>query len=141
MWKYEYSIITEATPELIWRLYRNVSEWKKWDKDIVDVKIDGPFEKGVTGYLTFMGQKPLLFSLTEVKENEFFSNTSVLEHVGIKIDFYHQIEIHHTKTKVTHGVVISGPNSEVIGNQMGPMITQGIPSSMSKLDMLARGGI
>ncbi|TKI72623.1 hypothetical protein FC756_00740 [Lysinibacillus mangiferihumi] len=141
MWKYENSIITEAKPELIWKLYRNISEWKEWDKEIIDVMLDGPFEKGGTGYLALIGQEPLPFKLTEVKENEFFSNTTVLEQIGIQIDFNHRIEIHNSKTRVTHGVVILGPNSEKMGNKIGPLITQGIPNSMSNLDMLARGRI
>jgi hypothetical protein len=141
VWKYEYSIITEATPELIWELYRNISEWTKWDKDVIDVKVDWPFDKGVTGCMTLTGQKPFLFTLTEVKENESFSNTTILEHAGIQSDFHHRIEIHNTKTKITHGVVISGSNSEMIGNQIGPMITKGIPNSMTNLEMLARGDI
>lgn len=52
VWKYEHSIITEAKPESIWALYRNIYDWKKWDKEIIDVMLDGPFEKGGTGYLT-----------------------------------------------------------------------------------------
>ncbi|MFE6167461.1 SRPBCC family protein [Viridibacillus arvi] len=141
MWKYEHSIITEATPDSIWELYRNISEWTKWDKDVIDVKLDGPFDKGVTGCMTLTGQEPFLFTLTEVKENEFFSNTTVLERAGIQLDFHHRIERHKTKTKVTHSVVISGSNAEMIGNQIGPMITKGIPNSMTNLEMLARGDI
>ena len=43
MWKYENSIITEATPEAIWKLYNNVDKWKKWDDSILEVKINGSF--------------------------------------------------------------------------------------------------
>ncbi|WHY44692.1 SRPBCC family protein [Lysinibacillus pakistanensis] len=141
MWKYENSIITEATPEAIWKLYNSVDKWKKWDGSILEVKINGPFEEGVTGDLTLLGREPLLFTLTEVKENKLFTNTTILEQLSIKMDFRHEIEILGIQTKVTHSVILSGPNAEMIGNQIGPMITQGIPNSMSNLNQLARGDI
>jgi len=141
MWKYENSIITDATSEAIWKLYNNVDKWEKWDDSIVEVKIDGPFEEGVTGYLTLLGQEPLLFTLIEVKENKLFTNTTILEQLSIKMDFRHQIEVLGLQTKVTHSVILSGPNMEIIGNRIGLMITQGIPSSMSNLNQLARGDI
>jgi len=83
MWKYKNSIITEATPEAIWKLYNNVDKWKKWDDIILEVKINGPFEEGVTGDLTLLGQEPLLFTLTEVKENKLFNqynNSRTVKH-------------------------------------------------------------
>ena len=141
MWKYENSIITEATPKAIWKLYSNVDKWKKWDGSIMEVKIDGPFEEGITGYLTLLGQEPLLFTLTEVKENKLFTNTTILEQLSIKMDFRHEIEVLGLQTKVTHSVILSGLNAEMIGNQIGPMITHEIPSSMSNLNQLASGGI
>ncbi|AVK84665.1 hypothetical protein C3943_14345 [Lysinibacillus sp. B2A1] len=141
MWKYENSIITEATPEAIWKLYNNVDKWKKWDSSIMEVIIDGPFEEGITGYLTLLGQEPLQFTLTEVKENKLFTNTTILEQLSIKMDFRHEIEVLGLQTKVTHSVILSGPNAELIGNKIGPMITQGIPSSMSNLNQLARGDL
>jgi hypothetical protein len=88
-----------------------------------------------------MGEEPLPFTLTEVKENEFFSDVTVLEDAGIQLEFNHRIEIHESKTNLTHALVISGPNSEMMGNQIGPMISQGIPDTMANLVMLAGGKI
>ncbi|CRK81335.1 hypothetical protein [Neobacillus massiliamazoniensis] len=141
MWKYENSIYTDARPQDIWRLYQNISEWTKWDKGLAQVTLNGSFEKGTKGYLTPMGEEPLPFTLTEVKENEFFSDVTVLEDAGIQLEFNHRIEIHESKTKLTHALVISGPNSEMMGNQIGPMISQGIPDTMANLVMLAGGKI
>jgi len=83
----------------------------------------------------------LLFTLIEVKENKLFTNTTILEQLSIKMDFRHQIEVLGLQTKVTHSVILSGLNMEIIGNRIGLMITQGIPSSMSNLNQLARGDI
>ncbi|HHY73606.1 MAG TPA: hypothetical protein GX497_10370 [Bacillus bacterium] len=141
MWKYEHSVLTDASPQKVWELYRKTSEWEKWDKGLKEVTLNGPFENGVTGSLTTISQEPLPFTLKEVKENESFSNVTVLDAAGIQLDFYHRIEMDKSITKLIHGVVISGPNSKVMGNQIGPMITQGIPDAMSNLILLAGGKI
>ncbi|MEH6945174.1 hypothetical protein [Bacillus sp. JJ722] len=137
MWEYQNSVVTTASPRSIWNLYLNASEWTKWDKSISDAKPDGSFEKGTTGYLTPIGQEPFYFSLAEVKENEYFSNVTYLKQEGIQINFYHLLEIEENKTKVTHGVIISGPNAETLGSQIGPTIKMGIPEAMSNLVSLA----
>lgn len=137
MWEYQNSVVTTASPKSIWNLYLNVSEWLKWDKGLSDARLNGSFENGTTGYLTPIGQEPFYFRLTEVKENECFSNITNLEHAGIQINFYHRIETLDHKTKITHGVIVSGVNSETLGAQIGPIITMGIPEAMSNLASLA----
>ncbi|WP_431026713.1 hypothetical protein [Lysinibacillus sp. LZ02] len=137
MWEYQNSVVTTVSPRSIWNLYLNVAEWTKWDKSISDAKLDGSFENGTTGYLTPIGQEPLYFSLKEVKENKYFSNVTYIKQAGIQINFYHLLETEENKTKVTHGVIISGQNAEILGKQIGPAITMGIPEAMSNLVSLA----
>lgn len=137
MWEYQNSVVTIASPSSIWNLYLNVSEWLKWDQGLSDARLNGSFENGTTGYLTPIGQEPFYFSLTEVKENECFSNVTNLEHAGIQINFSHRLKTVGNKTKITHGVTISGANAETLGGQIGPAITKGIPEAMSNLVSLA----
>lgn len=83
MWTYQHSIVTDLAPESIWNLYVNVSEWILCDNGLFETKLNGPFSKGVSGYLTSKSQETLPFVLTAVKENEYFSNLTKLDSVGI----------------------------------------------------------
>lgn len=140
MWTYQHSMVTNLAPESIWTLYVNISKWILWDKDLIETKINGTFSKGVTGYLTSKSQETLPFVLTEVRENEYFSNLTKLDSIGIEIEFSHCLEIIEEGTKVTHGVKITGTNAATLGKKIGSNISRGIPESMANLISLATEG-
>ncbi|MBY0595935.1 SRPBCC family protein [Bacillus bingmayongensis] len=137
MWNYEHTIFTDADPGSIWNLYQNVSEWSKWDNEILKSYLEGSFESGSIGTLTIFNRKPSTFTLTEVKENESFTNVMEIDELNIQIVFYHYINNVDSQTKVTHGVRILGHNANELGERIGPMLTKNIPQSIGRLVKLA----
>lgn len=137
MWNYEHAIFTTSSPISIWNLYQDISKWSKWDDEIIEAHLDGPFTTGSIGSLTVLNQKSGTFTLKEVKENQSFTNVMVIDELNIQIAFYHYINNADSKTKITHGVSISGLHAKEIGGQIGPLLTKNIPRSMDRLVKLA----
>ena len=63
----EHSITSAASPAAVWRLYSDVSQWPTFDAEAERIALDGPFAAGSRGTMTFRGQDPLAFTLTEVE--------------------------------------------------------------------------
>lgn len=72
MWQFEHSVEAEATPRAVWQVWSDVAGWPRWDAGVQRADLSGPFGEGTTGTLTPIGQEPLAFSLTEVRELEGF---------------------------------------------------------------------
>jgi Polyketide cyclase / dehydrase and lipid transport len=132
MWSYEHSIETDATPEAIYSLYRDVPHWVRWDAGLELVTIDGPFVAGATGMLTPEGQGPLSYTIVDVQPDRGFSDETVVADVTIRFD--HTLEpLSEGRTRVTHAVTISGPGADEFGPSIGPRIVADLPEAMEAL--------
>jgi len=74
MWNYEHAIFSTSSPISIWNLYQDISKWSKWDNEIIEAHLEGPFTTGSIGTLRVLNQKTNNFILKEVKENQRFTN-------------------------------------------------------------------
>ncbi len=138
MWKFEHTIETEASAKALWSLYSDVSTWTTWDKEIEDVKLNGPFTVGTTGTMKPIGQDPLFFKLVEVRENEGFVDETEIPGAGVLVIFTHTLKpLENGNTRISHQVTIIGPTADVLGPQIGPAIILGIPKTMESLATVA----
>jgi Polyketide cyclase / dehydrase and lipid transport len=113
-WRYDYSIETLASPEVIWRLFSDVPGWKKWNAGIEQIEMRGPFVVGTEFVMTPPGQEPLLTRLIEVRENEAFVDETRVGDLVIAVA--HRIErLSAHRTKVTYAVEARGPGCDVVG--------------------------
>jgi hypothetical protein len=129
MYEFEHSVETPASAESVYRLYRDVSAWLRWDAGLTHVHLDGPFAAGATGVLTPAGQGPLPFRLVEVVENESFSDETEIPGTAT-LRFEHQLSrLPGGGTRITHRVLITGPAAA----DLGPMVTSDVPEAMTSL--------
>jgi hypothetical protein len=136
VWTYEYSLDTDKPAKDIWARYSDHTTWTEWDHGLQLVEADGPLAVGTTGSLTPNGQKPIPFTITEVEEQAAFTDECTVG--GLVIRFRHQLStLPGEGTRVTHAVVISGPNADQMGPKIGPSITADIPASVATLVELA----
>ncbi len=85
MWTKEYSIETSATPAQIWKLFSDVSGWKKWNAGIEKIEIHEPFAEGTTFSMQPPGQETLVSKLIEVKENEIFTDETIVSETRVVV--------------------------------------------------------
>lgn len=109
-----------STPEKIWQLWTDVSNWPKWDKSLTWSRLDGPFEVGSKGTLKPKSGPSSPFDLTEVIPNRRFTNQSSLP--GAVMTFTHDIRETDFGVDIIHRVRIQGKStplfSKVIGNEL-----------------------
>jgi hypothetical protein len=133
--EYAHSLVTQATPQALWRLYADPATWPSWDPDAELVTLDGPFASGSTGTMKFTGQDPLTYTLEDVEANRRF--TDVTSVPGATIRFGHRIEPlgEGAGTRLTHELTIEA--EEPFAQELGAMISADIPDSMTRLAQLA----
>lgn len=127
----EEKIVVKATPEQIFNLYENVSEWSSWDPDVQYSTIDGEFKVGAKGKLKPTKGPEAKIEFTEVTKNKSFTTISKLP--LCTISFFHKLAPSSEGTKVTHTVVFSGLLSSLFARLIGSGIKTGLPETMQGL--------
>jgi len=134
---FAHAVETSASPEAVWRLYSDVATWPTWDDAVERLTLDGPFEPGAVGTFKLHGQDPLEFRLLEVQpQRGFMDETSI---PGGLVRFRHRIEpLDGGRVRLTHAVEIEAPAP--VAEQIGALITAGVPATMTRLAELAEEG-
>ena len=135
MWEFMHTETTTATPQQLWRRYRDPGSWPEWDHGTERVTLNGPFAAGTTGELKPAGGPKTKFRVLEVTEGVSFTDVSYLPLA--KMRFAHKIEPVDKGTRFTHHVTISGPLSPLFARVIGKKVAAGLPSAMRRLGDLA----
>jgi Polyketide cyclase / dehydrase and lipid transport len=132
---FQHAVDTSASPTAVWRLYSDVATWPSWDDAVERVTLDGPFEPGAIGTFKLHGRDPLEFRLLEVApQRGFMDETSI---PGGVVRFRHRIEpLDDGQVRLTHAVEIEAPAP--VAEQIGALITAGVPETMTRLAELAQ---
>ena len=86
MWSFEYRQETSAQPDAIWRLWSDPPAWPRWDGDLEEVTIDGPFEPGSTGLLKPKGMDGFGFELTRVEPGVGYTDETPLPNAVLRFE-------------------------------------------------------
>jgi uncharacterized protein YndB with AHSA1/START domain len=138
MWTHEDSVETTAAPERIWQLWSDVASWPRWNGDIEQIEIDGPFAAGSTITMKPAGQEPVALVLTEAAADRVFIDEARID--GAVIRTTHELAaLGGGRLRVVYRMEISGPTADQLGPQLGPMITADFPETLTALVTLAQG--
>lgn len=133
MWKYEYSVITDATAQQIWQVWSDVECWPAWDKGLEYSKAFGPLADGVLIELKPVGGPKTDVRLTECVQNKSFLCISRLP-LATVLKSDHKIEQEKEGcVRVINNITISGPLSFLFGWLVGKKIAKHIPDAMQQL--------
>ena len=115
MWVFEHSVDTTASPPTVWRLYRDVGGWPRWNGGVERLELDGDFEAGTTGKLTPPGGEPLAFSILAATENAgYVSETAITETVALRATNT-IVRLPGGGSRITHRAELVGPAAEYLG--------------------------
>src|SRR5262249_49573764 len=89
-WKPEHAIEPSAAPEIVWRLFRDVAGWRRWNAGVERIELDGPFAAGTWFTMVPPGQEPLRSRLIEVREDQGFVDETRLDDPGVPLAPPHQ---------------------------------------------------
>jgi len=132
VWEIEHCIETNASPEVIWALFKDVPGWKRWNSGIEEIEMPGEFEAGTFFLMKPSGQEPLKSRLLEVTENAGFLDETCVGDLKVYVD--HRItEIAPGRTKVTYSLEAFGPSCD----EIGPLVSADFPDVLKALVALA----
>jgi len=132
---FTHSVETDATPEAIWALYEDVSSWPSWDAQAEKITRDGPFEAGITGTMTFVGQEPLPYRLAKVDPMREFVDETPVGALVVRVSHL-LTPLPDGRLRIDYSAEIDGPEDEA--QQVGPMISADFPETMASLIALAK---
>lgn len=127
----KHTLETKATPIQIWKVWQDVENWKKWDRDIELSRIDGPFQSGTTGCTQFRGTPLFKTLLTQVEPLKLVVQEAYLSFA--KVISYQSMNQVAGRTEVTFQVEIRGPLSFFFACMLGRFIKRKIPIEMDEM--------
>ncbi|AKV03702.1 hypothetical protein AKJ09_10365 [Labilithrix luteola] len=131
-WQTEHSIETDAAPEVVWAIFREVPSWKSWNSGIETIEVEGPFADGTWFTMKPPGQEAFRSKLVDVRENEGFTDETCVGHLVVRVA--HRIErLASGRTRVTYAVDARGPEA----SEIGPAISADFPEVLASLAALA----
>ena len=135
MWTKSVTLKTNATRAQLWKLWTDVENWNKWDKEVAFSILHGEFKTGTTGILKPKKGPKSKFKLIAVSELNAFTSRSFLPFT--KMDFFHEINEKDGELFITHGVKITGLLTFLFSRVIGEKIIQELPKSMENLSKMA----
>jgi hypothetical protein len=134
VWTFSHSVTTPASPEALFRLYRDVDTWPTWDAGLERVQMDGPFVTGTTGTMYLRGQDPLPWRLAWVEPGRGFEDETRLPDAELVVWVRHELDpLPGGGTRVTYSLRMDGPTIDTLGPELGPAITGDFPHTMAAL--------
>jgi hypothetical protein len=135
MWTFEYSHPTTASPEAIWDLWSDVSNWSRWDTDLEEVTLEGDFEAGAKGSLRPEGMDSFPFVITRAEPGLGYSDETPIGDAVLQFD--HDVVKTDGETQVRQRVTMDGPAANRLFEEFAEKIILDIPGSVTRFAELA----
>jgi hypothetical protein len=127
----EKHIVISAAPEAIFRIYRDVENWSRWDPDTKSSSLNNGLVLGSKGTLTPAKGNTIPMVVTSIQENKRFTVTS--KTALFRMDFDHELEPTEGGTRVIHRVKIAGFLKPLLMLMLVPKIEKGLPVTLQRL--------
>jgi hypothetical protein len=128
VWTNEHTIETTATPETIWRLWADVPGWPRWNADIEQIELRGPFAAGSTIAMTPAGQDQVELRIAEAREPELFVDEAALGETVVRTT--HRLErLSEDRIQIAYRIEVTGPAAD----ELGPAISADFPDTLAAL--------
>ncbi len=126
-----HTVRTKASPEVIWKIWEDVSHWNSWDHGIEYSTIDGPFAEGTAGTLKPKGGPLVHTKLTSVEPLKQFVDESKLPLARIIVS--HFLNVSNGITEATHQIEMKGPLAFFFAFVIGRKMKKNLPQEMKAL--------
>lgn len=127
----EKSVVTSASAETVFRIYRDVERWSQWDPDTQASHLADGLVLGSKGRLTPAKGSAVPMEVTAVVPNKSFTVTS--KTVLFRMDFDHELEPVAQGTRIVHRVTFSGLLKPLLAWMVGGQVEKGLPVTLQNL--------
>jgi len=95
-------------PEAVWELWADVPNRTRWDHSLEDISVEGPFQRGATGFAKLKGQPERAFEVLDCDPLRAYTERFFLPMRG-RMDWAHEIREVDDERDVTFDASIHGP--------------------------------
>lgn len=137
MWVKSYSkVYQDIKKEDIWRLWADVNNWPKWDKELEYCKMEDTFAEGSHFILKPVGGPKVDITLSKVVINQKF--TDYCNFFGATMIDAHELEETLEGLRITNTITVSGWLSFLWVKLVAQNVANSVPKQMDTLVNLAR---
>lgn len=132
MWVKSYNKVYQGVKkESIWRLWSDVNNWPRWDKELEYCKMDSMFAEGNQFILKPIGGPKVKITLSEVRPNEKF--TDYCKFLGATMFDAHELEETPDGLRITNTITVTGPLTFIWVNLVAKNVANSVPKQMDAL--------
>ena len=131
---FSHTETTSATPESIWRVWTDVTNWKAWDSGLKDAFLDEPFKLYATGTIVSLEGRKSKFVITEYVEGESYVMKTKLPLGSLYVKRYLTIE--GGRTTFTHEVWFKGLTKGLFAKAFGGKFRAMLPEVLKNIKQI-----
>jgi hypothetical protein len=131
MWRTEHTAETSVRPHALWVTLRDLHTGAIKNETGDLFEMHGPYQVGTEISVTPAGQETFRSRIIELVEDERYADQ--IDHGTMTLTFRYILEPTAGGTRMTHELVIDGPDGDAMGPQFGPKISVGFPQAMAWL--------
>lgn len=133
--RFSHTVETSASPEVIWRVWTDVPNWKAWDDGLKTAQLNGPFVANTKGVLIPDKGPRSTFMLTEVIAGQSYTFKTKLPLGALYVKRF--LTNQNGKTAFTHEVWFIGLTKGIFGRALGRKYREILPGVMEKIRWIA----
>ena len=130
-----HSLETSALPDVIWKIWTDVSNWKDWDTGLKDASIEGDFNLNSKGIITSLEGRKSKFKVVEYIEGQSYTYKTKLPLGSLYVRRY--LTVKEGKTIFTHEVWFKGLTRGIFAKAFGEKFRTMLPDVLSQIKEIA----
>lgn len=130
-----HSVETSASPEVIWRIWTDVPNWKNWDTGLKDASMEGYFNLNSKGVITSLEDRKSKFKVVEYTEGQSYTYKTKLPLGSLYVKRY--LTVKEGKTIYTHEVWFKGLNGGIFAKAFGEKFRKMLPDVLTRIKEIA----
>lgn len=132
---FSHTLVTDASPEVIWKIWTDVSNWKQWDSGLKDAEMKGDFLIGNKGRITSLENRKSTFEITALEPGKSYTFKTQLPLSALYVKRF--LKTTDQQTVFTHEVWFQGLTSGVFAALFGTKFKKLLPQVMEEIKKIA----
>lgn len=129
---HEASRRTAAPPEVVWRIWSDPAGWSRWNPDVAEMSVEGPFATGASATMRTRAGRTHRMHVAEVTApSRFVLETRAMP--GMHMRFRCTVEPDGAGSRIAQAVEMSGPMGSLLGGRAAPKVAAGFEPILAAL--------
>ena len=130
-----YSLETSASPEIIWAIWTDVSNWKNWDTGLKDASMKEEFQLHSKGIIISLEDRKSKFKVVEFIDGQSYTIKTKLPLGSLYVKRFLTQE--NGKTMFTHEVWFKGLTKGIFAKAFGAKFRKLLPDVLRNIKTIA----